>query len=57
MNEESLLAAALEKHDVAERQAFLNEMCGGDGGKGYPATGRPPHLRTNRTSANLRRPH
>jgi serine/threonine protein kinase len=30
MNEESLFAAALEKQDVAERQAFLEEACGQD---------------------------
>src|SRR2546421_689599 len=30
MNEESLFAAALERSDPAERQAFLEEACGGD---------------------------
>ena len=30
MNEESLFAAALEKHDAAERQKFLEEACGDD---------------------------
>src|SRR5438093_737364 len=30
MNEESLFAAALEKQDTAERQAFLDEACDGD---------------------------
>ena len=30
MNEESLFAAALEKSTRAERQAFLEEACGGD---------------------------
>ena len=30
MNEESLFAAALEKPTAAERQAFLDEACGGD---------------------------
>src|SRR5437899_682202 len=32
MNEESLFAAALEKRDPAERQAFLDEACAGDAG-------------------------
>src|SRR5262245_41409263 len=32
MNEESLFAAASEKADPAERQAFLTEACGGDDG-------------------------
>jgi hypothetical protein len=30
MTEESIFAAALEKHTAAERNAFLNEACGGD---------------------------
>src|SRR5262245_48764768 len=30
MNEESLFAAALDKHDPAERRAFLDEACGAD---------------------------
>jgi eukaryotic-like serine/threonine-protein kinase len=30
MNEESLFAAALEKQDAAQRQAFLQEACGDD---------------------------
>src|SRR5262249_18061676 len=30
MNEEALFAAALEKSNPAERQAFLDEACGGD---------------------------
>src|SRR5262245_5705310 len=30
MNEESLFAAASEKADPVERQAFLTEACGGD---------------------------
>jgi serine/threonine protein kinase len=30
MNEESIFAAALEKQDSAERQAFLDEACGND---------------------------
>src|SRR5258708_38593689 len=30
MNEESLFAAALEKEDAAERQAYLEEACGQD---------------------------
>ena len=30
INEESLFAAALEKPTAAERQAFLDEACGGD---------------------------
>ena len=30
MTEESLFAAALERHDPAERQAFLQEACGSD---------------------------
>src|SRR5262245_24769971 len=30
MNEESLFAAVLEKRSAAERQAFLDEACGGD---------------------------
>ena len=30
MNEESLFAAALEKSSASERQAFLEEECGGD---------------------------
>src|SRR5262245_25018374 len=32
MNEESLFAAALERPSPAERQAFLDEACGGDDG-------------------------
>src|SRR5207302_8129959 len=31
MNEESLFAAALEKATAAERRAFLDEACAGDG--------------------------
>jgi serine/threonine protein kinase/regulation of enolase protein 1 (concanavalin A-like superfamily) len=30
MNEESIFAAALEKHSAAERQAYLDQACGGD---------------------------
>ena len=30
MNEQSLFIAALEKHDPAERAAFLDQMCAGD---------------------------
>jgi serine/threonine protein kinase/Tfp pilus assembly protein PilF len=30
MNEESLFAAALDKHDATERQAFLDEACAGN---------------------------
>ena len=55
MNEESLFAAALEKPTAAERQAFLDEACGGDAACASGSSGCSPPTSTPAASSTAAR--